>query len=355
MDLTSFIQQRRPDWRRLEDLLRRVEGSGLRALDNAEAVEFGRLYRRSASDLNQAQTFVSGDSTVAYLNDLVARSYLVIYGRSKTDVRALLRHLFWGYPAVFRRYSRHVLLAVAIFLAGAVFGYVALYFDSDVAKAFLLPNTASMIRPGEEEDADLTPPMSSGQIGLMTSFYFANNTSVCLITFALGMTFGVGTAYLLFTNGILLGGLAVIFVRAGQFTSFCAEVLPHGMVEIPAVFISGGAGFLLAQGMLRARPWPRLQELARTGKEALLLVSGCVPLLAAAAILEAGVARAPQGFLTNAFKLAVAAVVALLFATYVLLLGWRKPGQQKGTGLLESQAPSSFVDSGSVEAADAPA
>src|SRR5436309_2828008 len=151
MDLTTFTQQRRAEWRRLEDFLRRVEGSGLRALDNAEAVEFGQLYRRTASDLNQAQTFVSGDTTVSYLNDLVARSYLVIYGRSKTDVRALLQHLFWDYPAVFRRYIRHVLFAVAIFTAGSLFGYVAMYFDSDVAKAFLLPNTASMIRPGEEE------------------------------------------------------------------------------------------------------------------------------------------------------------------------------------------------------------
>ena len=79
MNLTTFITKRRSDWRRLEDALRRVEGSGLGSLDEEQATEFGRLYRRAASDLNQAQTFVSGDAIVQYLNGLVARCYLMIY------------------------------------------------------------------------------------------------------------------------------------------------------------------------------------------------------------------------------------------------------------------------------------
>jgi uncharacterized membrane protein SpoIIM required for sporulation len=100
--------------------------------------------------------------------------------------------------------------------------------------------------------------------------------------------------------------------------------LPHGVLEIPAVLIAGGAGFVLAQGILRARPWPRQEELARCGKEALLLVSGCVPLLAVAAVLEAGVARAPDWFFSRGVKLAVAGVFGLLFLVYVLLPGWEK-------------------------------
>src|SRR5215467_967770 len=101
MDLADFLQQRRPQWRRLEEILQRVEGSGLATLDDEQAVEFGRLYRCAASDLNQAQTFVSGDATVQYLNDLVARCYLVIYSKTRVDFWGLLRYYVWGYPAVF--------------------------------------------------------------------------------------------------------------------------------------------------------------------------------------------------------------------------------------------------------------
>ena len=89
MDLSTFLHQRQPDWKRLEEVLDRVEGSGLTSLDDDQAVEFGRLYRRAASDLNQAQTFVSGEATVQYLNELVARCYLVIYTRSQADPGAL--------------------------------------------------------------------------------------------------------------------------------------------------------------------------------------------------------------------------------------------------------------------------
>src|SRR5207244_2448429 len=98
-----------------------------------------------------------------------------------------------------------------------------------------------------------------------------------------------------------------------------------GVLEIPAILIGGAAGFVLAQGLIRARPWPRLEELARTGKEAIWLVGGCVPLLMGAGFVEAVIARAPERFLNSGLKLAVAGVLGLLFFAYVLLPGWRKP------------------------------
>src|SRR5438093_13240898 len=134
MNLTNFISKRRPEWRRLEEVLRRVEGSGLGSLDEDQAIEFGQLYRRAASDLNQAQTFVSGDATVQYLNDLVARCYLVIYAKTKADPWGTLLYLVWGYPAVFRRYFRYFLLATAISALGVAFGAVAAWHDADLAQ-----------------------------------------------------------------------------------------------------------------------------------------------------------------------------------------------------------------------------
>ena len=83
MDLTHFLDQRRPQWQELQRLLETVEGSGLRALDPDQAVQFATLYRRAASDLNQAQTFITGEGTVQYLNDLVARGFLESIGRTR--------------------------------------------------------------------------------------------------------------------------------------------------------------------------------------------------------------------------------------------------------------------------------
>jgi uncharacterized membrane protein SpoIIM required for sporulation len=317
MDLATFIQQRRPQWKRLEATLQRVEGSGLATLDDEQAVEFGRLYRCAASDLNQAQTFVSGDATVQYLNDLVARCYLVIYAKGKTDVWGMVRYLFFGYPAVFRRQFRPFLLASSLLAAGAIVGFFTSYYEPD-SRAFLMP-AGQWIEPGQESEL-----ASTGGLAQFTSQLFTNNVRVSLMVFALGITFGVGTAWLLFYNGILLGAVGAIFVQANELEALATGILPHGVLELPAIAIGGAAGFVLARGLIRARPWPRREELAAAGKEALLLALGCFWLLAVAALLEAGVARAPSWFLSGGLKLACAGIFALLFFVYVFLLGWGK-------------------------------
>src|SRR5262249_54928812 len=158
-----------------------------------------------------------------------------------------------------------------------------------------------------------TPVQSTGQFAEFSSFLFTNNLRVSLVTFALGMTLGIGSAWMLFYNGVLMGALGAVFVGAHQTVAFATGVLPHRVLDIPAAILGGAAGFVLARGILRARPWPRVDELARAGKEALSLAAGCVPLLAAAAILEAGVARAPDWFLGKGLKLAVASIVGLGF------------------------------------------
>jgi uncharacterized membrane protein SpoIIM required for sporulation len=319
MDLASFIHTRRRQWRKLEGLLTQVEGSGLATLPGDEAIEFAQLYRRTASDLNQAQTYITGDATVRYLNDLVARCYLVIYADQRPDWRGLVRALVRDYPVVFRRHLREFLLATALLAAGFVFGFIACLFDADVARGFLLPTDMPMIQPGQEGGVE-----STGTLAGFSAFLFRHNLSVTLVAFALGITFGIGTVWLMFENGVIMGALAAVFVEAGELRAFLTGVLPHGVLEIPACLIGGAGGFLLARGMLQARPWPRLEELARTGREALVLVAGAIPLLAVAAFLEAVVARAPDWYLDSGFKLAVAALFGLLFLAYLLLPGWRR-------------------------------
>src|SRR5271163_2715716 len=130
MNLTQFLEQRRPQWQMLQGFLERVEGSGLRALGPNEAVQFATLYRRTASDLNQAQTFITGEGTVLYLNDLVARCYFLIHARKDPRLGTVLWRMVSRYPVVFRRCLPHFLLATALFVIGCVFGFAASYYDS---------------------------------------------------------------------------------------------------------------------------------------------------------------------------------------------------------------------------------
>src|SRR5262249_17937320 len=140
--------------------------------DDSQAVEFGRLYRRTASDLNLVQTFVGGEVTERYLNDLVARAYLVIHGRARVDYLAPLRFVVHGYPAVFRRHLKHFGLAALLLFLGAAFGYVATRYDREVARNYLLPSEMPTIQPPREGEPDPTPLQTTGEFTAFSSHLF---------------------------------------------------------------------------------------------------------------------------------------------------------------------------------------
>ncbi len=318
MNLATWEERNQVRWKELEQLLEKVENSGLASLDDEQAIQFAALYRRTASDLNQAQTFVRSDTTVRHLNDLVARCYMAIHAKTRIQLWGTLKNLVFHYPAHLRTYLPQILLSVCFFFGGAVFGFIASYWDASLARSLLLPADMPMIQPGQESELQTT-----GSLTAFSSFLFTNNTTVCLIVCALGLTWGIGTALMMWYNGIIMGTLGAVFYEAGAIQEYCTGILPHGVLEIPACLIAGGAGFILGQALIRARPWPRLQELGIAGRNALGLLAGCVPLMAVAALLEAGVARAPDWFLNSGFKLAVALVFGFLFFAYIFLVGWK--------------------------------
>ena len=170
MDLAHFIQNHRPDWRRSRTISNRSREAACARWTTSKPLSSAGSIARAASDLNQAQTFVSGDATVQYLNDLVARCYLVIHARTRTDVRGTLRYFLWSYPAVFRQSLRYFLLAAAFCAAGTLFGLLASTFDPQAARAHLLPHDFPMIQPTDEADAMNEPAQSTGVLALDPRF-----------------------------------------------------------------------------------------------------------------------------------------------------------------------------------------
>jgi len=120
-----------------------------------------------------------------------------------------------------------------------------------------------------------------------SSRIMTNNISVALMTFASGITGAVGTVYLLFFNGLMIGVVGAACASAGMSLSLWSFVAPHGVLELPTIFIAGGAGFRLAQGLLFPGHRPRRTALTVAAREAVLLALGCAPLLVVAGVVEA--------------------------------------------------------------------
>src|SRR5439155_20380074 len=147
-----------------------------------------------------------------------------------------------------------------------------------------------------------------------------HNIQVALLTAALGVTFGIGTALLLFGNGVLLGAVAVRYTQQGFGLFVTAWLLPHGAFEIPSILIAGQAGFYLARLLLRRHEDRNMRQEMR---EWLLLIAGLAMRLVWAGIMEAFCSQHPAPVLPYGFKVGVGGAELVLLTIYLLLTGRR--------------------------------
>ncbi len=303
-----------------------MESHGLRSLSLPELRNLGLLYRQAAADLSAVRADRSSRTLEQYLNKLVARAHNFVYSGPRTSFAGLWQFMVHGYPRLLRRLSGYVWLATAITLAAAAIGVFVTLVHPQFGEIFLGAEKMAGIRQHHlwmDSILSVKPQASSA---IMT-----NNIGVCFAAFAMGITAGVGTIYLLFFNGLMLGTIATVCAKYHLSLSLWSFIAAHGALELPSIMLAGAAGLRIAAGMLFPGMLRRKDALALAGLEAVQLVAGTIPLLTIAGTLEAFLSptHAP-----NALKFAVGAV---LFVGLCLWLseGGRTPlarGEDAATG-----------------------
>lgn len=331
MNLNTFLQERRGDWERLEEILRQIDRVGLRGLSLEEARGFAALYKAASADLVRARGLTANAELLEYLNGLVGRAYAHIYATRRFSLGLLWRFWAWDYPRLVRRELRVILLATAVFFGGALFGAGAMVVDPD-AGAWLLPADHLKLDPSDrvealEEDMAQGRGMSADQQAYFSSFLFTHNIQVTFLTFALGLSFGAGTFVVLFVNGMLIGSLAANYHFDGVGTFFYAWILPHGVPELTSIFIAGGAGFILGRALWNPGRRSRGGALRLHAGRAVKLILGTAPVLVLAGVIEGTISQMHAPVLPYWFKLTFAGgMVALLLAYFGLVGRPRRPG-----------------------------
>jgi len=277
-----WIALRKENWNRLETLVHQVETSSLKTLSSAELREFGLLYRQAAADLSAVRTDEGSRTLEAYLNRLVSRAHNYIYSGDRLSLSSAWHFLSKGYPRIFRRLLPYTAAALAIFLAGALLGTLLTMARPQFMHAMLGPQMVDKIEHHQMwTDSILTAkPQAS-------SLIMTNNIAVCFYTFVGGIFAGLGTIYLMFTNGVSIGVVTTACTQYHMALNVWSFVAAHGALEIPSIFISGGAGLRLASGLLFPGMLRRRDALALAGGESIRLLSGTIPMLVIAGILEA--------------------------------------------------------------------
>ncbi len=182
---------------------------------------------------------------------LVARAYAQIHSVGK---RSRFRPFHWltqTLPVVFRRQWRAFLFATVLLILGSATGVALLQLDPD-AKAVLMPFPHLLNDPNErvkQEEKDRGKHITGHQIAFSASL-MTHNMSVAFVSMAAGMTFGIGTVLMLFSNGVDLGAVCADYIHAGQTKFLLGWLLPHGLIEIPALLVASQAGLLLASALI---------------------------------------------------------------------------------------------------------
>jgi uncharacterized membrane protein SpoIIM required for sporulation len=277
-----WIALRKESWSRLETLVQQVETSSLKTLSSADLREFGLLYRQAAADLSAVRADEAARTLEAYLNRLVSRAHNHIYSGDRMNLSSVWNFLYRGYPRIFRRLLPYTAVALAIFLSGALLGTLLTVARPQFMHAMLGPQMIDKIEHHQMwTDSILTAkPQESSRI-------MTNNIAVCFYTYAGGILAGLGTILLMFTNGMSIGVITTACTQHHMALSMWSFVAAHGALELPSIFISGGAGLRLASGLLFPGMLRRRDALALAGAESIRLLSGTIPLLIIAGILEA--------------------------------------------------------------------
>ncbi len=313
----GWMAVRRADWDRLDTLTRDVEARGLKALPVDDLRDFGLLYRRAATDLSAVRSDGTAQPLAEYLNRLVSRAHNYVYSGQRTSFLSVWRFLSAEYPRLFRRLFPYVAASVAICLAGALLGTLESMVRPHFMRATLGPEMAATIERHEMWTKSVlsAKPQES-------SFIMTNNITVTFMVFAGGILAGLPTLLMLFWNGMSVGIISTACAQHGMALDLWSFVAAHGALELPSIFIAGGAGLRIASGLLFPGTLSRRNALAVAGGEAVRLLAGTIPLLFIAGLLEA-------------FLSPTAAPRALKFAVCALLLTglgfWLSEGGRKGS------------------------
>ncbi|MER6979159.1 stage II sporulation protein M [Streptomyces carpinensis] len=312
MDLDVFVSAHRAEWDRLEALLRRR-----RRLTGTEADELVALYQRAATHLSLIQSSAPDPQLTGRLSQLVARARSAVTGTRRASWRDVTRFLLEGFPAAVYR-ARHwwVPTAIVSTVIAALLGWW-IGTHPEVQASIAAPGELRQLtRPGGEYETYY----SSHPAAAFAAQVWTNNAQAAAMCLVLGVFLGLPVLWILFENMLNLGVGIGLMSSAGRLDTFLGLVLPHGLLELTAVFVAAGTGLRLGWTLIDPGPRTRRTALAEEGRAAVGMAIGLTLVLLVSGAVEGFVT--PSGLPTWG-RIGIGVVAELCFLTYVYVLGGR--------------------------------
>jgi uncharacterized membrane protein SpoIIM required for sporulation len=280
MNTSLWLKKRKPYWDRLEELVRQSGHTGLSKLTARELRETGLLYRQVAADLATVREDPRNQRMAEYLNHLLGAAHNLIYTGRRPGPSGILQFYRSGFPRIFRETMPYTMAAFVLFLFGALVGMLATLADPAFTRYVIGHRMTDTIARHEMWTHSIIGIQPQASSAIMT-----NNITVCLTSFAMGFTV-LGTIYMMIFNGLLIGVIGAACWQASMNVDLWSFVAPHGALELPAIFVAGGAGLLIARGLLFPGLLSRREAIQHYGGQGVRLALGTIPMLVIAGLIE---------------------------------------------------------------------
>lgn len=321
MNQDHFVNEHQALWRNFE-LWLDAQAKRQAAEPPLEAAEIPHLYRRLCQHLAIARTRQYSAHIVDYLNDLVLRGHQYLYTPLHASRGRYLAFIVADFPNLIRREWRLFLLASVLFYLPLFGMALAIQFSPDIAFSVLSPAEAASYRDMYDPQADHLGARQVDDDILMFGFYIYNNISIGFRTFASGIVFGIGSAFTLLFNGVVIGAVAGHLIEYGYDRTFLGFVAGHSALELTAIVIAGSAGLKLGFALLSPGQYTRMQALRRAGAVSIRLIYGVILMLTLAALIEAF--WSSRAAIAPGVKYAVGIALWALVISYLLFAGRRR-------------------------------
>lgn len=300
-----FLQQNAEKWQRFEAILDNTR--------KANPDELTELFVDVTDDLSYARTFYPESKTVAYLNELAQRIHTRVYRSRREPGGRLLQ--FWRHelPAVMYAARKELLVSFVVFIAAAALGWISTTHDTGFARLILGDAYVNMTLSNIETNDPMAVYKQANEMSMFLGIT-VNNVRVAILAFAAGLLFSLGTVFVLFQNGVMVGTFFTLFYQQGQLGEAMQTVWIHGTLEISAILIAGAAGLVIGNGILFPGTYPRLASFRRGARAGMKILFGTIPLFIVAGILE--------GFVTRHTDMPVALTVLVIGASLVFVVAY---------------------------------
>jgi uncharacterized membrane protein SpoIIM required for sporulation len=299
----AFLQKHAEKWQQFETLLADRE--------NVHPDTLANLFIQLTDDVSYSRTFYPDSKTTKYLNTLAAKVHQEIYKNKREKGNRFAR--FWKYdvPEAMFESRRELVYAFVIFVVAILVGVISTQRDDAFARLILGDGYVNMTLENIKSGDPLGVYGRDNPFDMFVRITF-NNIQVSLYAFVLGMLYSLGTAYLLFKNGIMLGVFHTFLHQNGYLGKSLMVVYIHGTFEISAIIIAGAAGFVLGNSLLFPGTFTRGESFKSGARRGMKIIAGLIPVFIAAGFLES--------FVTRFTSMPVILSLAIIFSSLAIVV-----------------------------------